>query len=246
MTPRRFHLTAVSFNLGRKYPPGMFRKAVTRILDHVDGREHVVLLPQELDEEPDPVDEHAQLGAELVPGTRRVYWRTREPILLSPGFDVVRRRRVQTMGAGLAIGGPRGTGPARHAVTCIARERRTGIRLAFGNTHPHRQGINARVDDAQAAGLRVFGAELERARRAYGGTSGLWGADLNDATVPRLVPFEQVAEHDGLDHLRYWQHPYGARLTLRASGVLEGMLDPHDYPWARFLVEAPTATGGLA
>lgn len=238
----RFWLTVVSFNLGRKYAPGVFRANVLRILEHTDGREHVVLLPQELDEEPDPANEHRVLARELVPGSRRVYWRTREPIILSPSFKVRRRRRIQTMPAGLDLGpGLDGTGPARHAVTCIAEEQRTGIRLAFGNTHPHRRGLDPRVEDARYAGEQTFRAELQRARHAYGGTSGLWGADMNDTRVPMLVPGEQVAIRRGLDHLRFWEHPAGARLELLNAGRLEGTIDPHDPLYARFHVEARDA-----
>lgn len=246
----RFWLTVVSFNLGRKYRPGQFTRSLLRVMEHVDGREHVVLLPQELDEEPDPANEHARLARELVPGTRRVYWRTREPILLSPGFDVVTRRRVKIMGSGREIdaarnyvGTPlRGVGPARHLSMCVARERRTGIRLGFGNFHPHRSGLDPRVDEARDQGAGIVSTSLNRLRRPddhEGGVSGAYGTDYNSRRMPRMVAGERVAVADGLDHLRYWQHPTGARLELLNAGTLEGEIDPHDFPYARFLVTAP-------
>lgn len=241
----RFWLTVVSFNLGRKYRPGQFTRSLLRIMDHIDGREHVVLLPQELDEEPDPANEHKRLAAELVPGTRRVYWRTREPILLSPGFDVVLRRRVKIMGSGLELGDDlRGVGPARHLSMCVARERRTGIRLGFGNFHPHRRDLDPRVDAARDEADDVVSDALSRLRQFGDGVPGAYGTDYNARRMPRMVPSERTAVADGLDHLRYWQAPIPAdaratpRLEFLNSGTLEGDIDPHDFPYARFLVEA--------
>lgn len=236
MTRGHFWLTVVCFNLGRKYPPGRFRQNVLNIMEHTDGREHVVLLPQEIDEEPDPANEHRQLARELEPGSRKVYWHSREPIILSPGFDVVARRRVQLMGSGLAIGGPKGTGPARPLNMCVAEERRTGIQLGFGNFHPHRSDLDPKVDEARDEGDERAEEALTRLAGFRGGTSGAYGTDYNHRRMPRMVPGEKVAHHQGLDHLRYWEHSNGARLELKAHGSLEGTIDPHDPIWARFLV----------
>lgn len=236
MTYGRFWLTVVGFNLGRKYPPGRFRHDVLNIMEHVDGREHVVLLPQEIDEEPDPANEHRQLARELEAGSRRVYWRTREPIILSPSFTVIHRKRVKIMGSGLEIGGPRGTGPARHMSTCIAEFE--GVRLGFGNWHPHRSGLHPRVDEARDEGANIASDTLTDLRDRRGGISGIYATDYNSRRMPRMVPGEKVAHHQGLDHLRYWEHPNGARLELKAHGSLEGTIDPHDPIWARFLVTA--------
>jgi hypothetical protein len=200
-----------------------------------DGREHVILLPQELDEEPDPANEHAVFGSMLEPGSKKVFWRTREPIILSPSFKARRRRRVLTMGSGQEIGGPDGTGPRRHAVTCVGAYK--GVLLGVGNTHPHRSLSNPRVVRAREHGQDVFSQELRGVRRSHGGISGLWGADMNDRTVPKMVPGEKVAISRGLDHLRYWEHSNGASMRLLDAGTLNGTIDPHDPLWARWRVE---------
>lgn len=230
----RFYLTAVSVNWGRGYDPGQFRRNVRRVLRHVNDEEHVVLFVQELDEEPDPAHEHMVFGSMLEPGSKRVFWRTREPIILSPTFKVSRRRRTVTMGSGEEIGGPRGTGPRRYSITCVGEYR--GIQLGFGNTHPHRRGVSPKVEAARDMGQDVFGAELQGVRRSNGGISGIWGGDMNALYVPRLVPGEKVAMRKGLDHLRYWEHPSGATLILKDKGSLNGTIDPHDPIWARWQV----------
>lgn len=229
-----FWLTAVTVNWGRGYDPGEFKANVLKVMRLVDRWEHAVILPQEVDEEPDPAHEHDRLDSMLEPGTKKVFWRTREPILLSPDFRVLRARRALTMGSGEEIGGPHGTGPRRYAVTCVAAYR--DVRLGFGNTHPHRRGLTAKVEDAREAGLRVFQNELNGVRQSGGGTSGIWGADMNDTYVRRMVVGERIAMERGLDHLRFWNHPHGARLTLVDQGSLNGTIDPHDPLWARFKV----------
>lgn len=231
-----FWLTVVSVNWGRGYEPGVFGRNVRLVLEFVDGREHVVILPQELDEEPDPAHEHDRFASMLEPGTRKVYWPTREPIILSPSFDVVHRNRVKIMGSGVEIGAPRGTGPARHLTTCVAEFE--GVRLAFGNAHPHRDLDNERVRVARDEGAERMSAGLCEVRAFDGGTSGIYGTDYNSRRMPRMVPGEKVAHHRDLDHLRYWEHPDGAHLELKDHGSLEGTIDPHDPIWARFLVEA--------
>jgi hypothetical protein len=236
MTRGRFHLTVVGVNWGRRYEPGVFRRNVLNVLEFTGGREHVVILPQELDEEPDPAHEHDRFGSMLEPGTKKVYWPTREPIILSPSFDVVHRRRVKVMGSGLEIGGPRGTGPARYLSMCVAEFE--GVQLGFGNWHPHRSGLAAKVDEARDDGATVASNSLTELRAYAGGISGVYATDYNARRMPRMVPSEKVAHHQDLDHMRYWEHRDGAHLELKAHGSLEGTIDPHDPIWARFLVSA--------
>lgn len=229
-----FALTVVCVNWGRGYGPGVFKRNVQRVMKFVDGREHVMLLVQELDEEPDPAHEHKVFGSMLEPGTKKVFWRTREPIILSPAFRADRRRRRLTMGSGQEIGAPDGTGPRRHAVSCVAKFE--GARVGAGNTHPHRDLPNVKVRQARGEGLEIFSDEMRGVRESGGGTSGVWGGDMNDRFVPKLVPGEKVAISRGLDHIRYWNHPNGVRLTLTDTGSLRGTIDPHDPIYARFMV----------
>lgn len=237
MSDGRFWLTVVCVNWGRDYKPGVFRSNVLTVLRAVEDAEHVVILPQEVDEEPDPAHEHRELESLLAPGTKKVYWPTREPIILSPGFTVVDRWRRRTMGSGLEIGGPPKTGPARYAVTCVVELE--GIRLGFGNTHPHRNmPTSPRVQAAREKGQGIFADALLDVYDFDGGTSTIWGADLNDLHVPKLLPREKVAHHQGVDHLRYAVHPDGARIELKEHDALVGTIDDHDPIWARFLVEA--------
>jgi hypothetical protein len=233
----RFIVTVICVNWGRGYEPGEFKENVLRVMKIVDRREHCVILPQELDEEPDPAKEHKVLNSMLEPGTKKVFWRSHEPIILSPDFKIHRRRRRLTMGSGKEIGGPEGTGPRRYAVTCASEYK--GIYLGWGNTHPHRRMPgHRRVEDARIQGEDIFSQELSALRRWNGGMSGIWAADMNDTIVPQLVPNEKVAIRRGLDHMRYWEHPKGASLTLIDKGTLNGTIDNHDPLWARFRVEA--------
>jgi hypothetical protein len=234
-----FWLTVVTVNWGRGYDPGEFRKNVRNVLDFTEGREHVALLVQELDEEPDLSHEHRRFGSMLEPGTHKVAWPHREPIILSPPMVPSRERIKLTMGAGGEIGGPRGTGPRRFAITTRAtiRIRNEDISVGFGNTHPHRSMPGSRrVQAARSKGQQIFQNELISLWRSHQGTSVIWGADMNDREVPRLIPGEKVAIHKGLDHLRYAPHPHGANLKLLRTGRLEGTIDPHDPLWAKFLV----------
>jgi len=231
-----FWLTVVSVNWGRGYDPGEFKANVMRVLKFTGGREHVVILPQELDEEPDPAKEHPQFARMLEPGSRRVHWHTREPIILSPGFKVTRRRKRQTMGSGQQIDGRlEGIGPERLAISCTAELE--GVSLAFLNTHPHRNmPEHPEVQRARQHGVDVMADELARLRAFDGGTSGVWGADMNDSSIPQLVAGERLGNRRGLDHLRYWSHPDGAHLELKDRGSLKGTIDPHDPIWIRLLV----------
>lgn len=236
MNRTQFYLTVVGVNWGRGYEPGEFLRNVRRVMDKVDDRQHYVILPQELDEEPDPANEHKRFASVLEPGVSKVYWRTREPIVLSPGFEVIKRKRVKLMGSGLEIGAAKGTGPARHISTCVAEFK--DVRLFFGNWHPHRSKLSARVDEARDTGAVIAGETLRSMFCYDRGTSGIYATDYNARTMPRMVPGEKVAHHQGLDHMRYVENEQGARLELLAHGSLEGTIDPHDPIWARFLVSA--------
>lgn len=232
----QFWLTVVCANLGRGYGPGEYDANVARIMDFIGNAQHWALLLQEVDEEPDPANEHRRLKAHLPEGARRVHWRTREPIVLSPSFKVVHRDTVTVMGSGLEIGGPRGTGPTRPLNMCVGKLE--GVRIGFGTWHPHRSGLAPKVDEARDAGAGIASDALTDLRDFGGGISGTYGTDYNARTMPRMVPGEKVGHHKGLDHLRYWQHPDGARIVRKAHGSLNGTIDGHDPIWGRFLVEA--------
>lgn len=164
-----FWLTVVCVNWGRGYDPGEFKANVLNVLEFTEGREHVVILAQEIDEEPDPANERRRFRTMLEPGTHRIGWQTREPIVLSPPFDVRRERAVMTMDQGGAIGAPKGTGPRRFAVSCIGGV--DGLEVGFGNTHPHRRMSHPKVVGARARGRVVFKQQmtsLYRARTAGG------------------------------------------------------------------------------
>lgn len=234
MTRTQFWLTVVGVNWGRKYDPGVFMENVRRVMDKVDDHQHYAILPQELDEEPDPANEHDRFASVLEPGARKVYWRTREPIILSPAFRVTKRKRVKLMGSGLEIGAGKGTGPSRYISACVAELK--GIELFFGNWHPHRSGLNVKVDEARDQGATIAGETLRSLFCHNGGTSGVYATDYNARRMPRMVPGEQVAHHQDLDHMRYVENPEGARMELVDHGSLEGTIDPHDPIWARFRV----------
>lgn len=228
------YVTAVCVNWGRGYDPGEFKRNVMNVLEFTDGRDHVVLLPQEVDEA-DPAPEHKVFGSMLEKHSKRVGWNTHEPIVLSPPFRVRRPRVRVTMGSGVEIGAPN-TGPTRHAVTCVGAFE--DIELGFGNTHPHRNIASHVVQEARRRGERVFSHELTALYRSRGGTSVIWGADTNDQNFPEMIANEQTAIVRGLDTIRYKEHPHGANLVLLNVGTLQGSIDPHDPLWARFRVDA--------
>jgi hypothetical protein len=155
----KIRLLVVTVNWGRGYDPGEFRRNVLNVTRFAGEFDHVVLLVQELDEN-DAAPEHPIFASCLEPGTKTAGWRTHEPIALSPGFGVSRRRVVETMAAGLELRppAPKGTGPTRHSVTCVAKI--GDIELGFGNTHPHRNMPNKTVQAARRRGERVFDHEL--------------------------------------------------------------------------------------
>lgn len=197
---RAFRLTVVTVNWGRGYDPGVFRRNVVRLLDRVDSLNYVALLVQELDEEPDPAREHRVLRSELGPDWEVVEWSTREPILLSPGIDDVRRkRRTLLMGSGQDIGGPEGTGPARYFVSCIIRLH--GVDIGLGNQHPHRSSIeHPRVQQALRDGQVIAAHQV--VHLVGQADVVIWGGDVNDENYPALHPREREVMHRRLDTVR--------------------------------------------
>lgn len=194
---RPFRLTVISVNWGRGYDPGEFKRNVMRVLNKVGEREYVVLLIQELDET-DEAPEHRVLAGLMEPGTTLVEWSTREPIAVSPGVKVTRKRRTLTMLQGTDIGAPEGTGPTRFLVSCIATIE--GVRIGLGNQHPHRDLPNAKVQHARARGERVTRevvAELLDLCDLV-----VHGGDMNDHAYPKAHPRERILHSRGLDTIR--------------------------------------------
>lgn len=225
-------LTVVSVNWGRKYRPGELKANVERVVDRFDDRRFVAYLVQELDEA-DKAPEHAVFASELGPKARKVGWKTHEPICLDV-LDFRRPRVRMTMKAGLEIGAPAGTGPRRYAVACIGEM--AGMEVGFGNTHPHRNMQNARVQTARRRGEKVFREVLTEMYEAGGGTSVIWGADTNDLSFPEMIKGERTAMKRGLDVIRYKSHPQGVKLTVKHVGTLQGTIDGHDPIYATFEV----------
>lgn len=155
----KMRLLVISVNWGRGYDPGEFKRNVLNVVRFAGDFDHVVILVQELDEA-DAAPEHEIFGAMLEKGTKKCGWKTYEPIILSPDFKLSHCRVVVTMKAGLELNppAPKGTGPTRHAVTCLAKF--GDIELGFGNTHPHRNTSNKSVQAARRRGERVFDHEL--------------------------------------------------------------------------------------
>jgi hypothetical protein len=198
-----FQVTATTVNWGRGYKPGEFRANVERVLHRVSDVKYSALFPQELDEA-DSAPEHKVLRQELIqafgPGSHLVQWWTREPIILSPAIEQVQRqRKVMTMDQGSAIGAPKGTGPRRFFTSCIATIK--GVRIGFGNTHPHRNLPNPKVKEARNRGERVVRQELDALTKLTDLV--IWGGDMNDPNFPKMHPKEKVANERGLDTLRW-------------------------------------------
>ena len=192
-----FRLTVVSVNWGRGYDPGEFKRNVLRVLNKVGEREYVVLLIQELDET-DAAPEHRILRGLMEPGTTLVEWSTREPIAVSPGVKVTRKRRTLTMMQGTDIGAPEGTGPTRYLVSCIATIQ--GVRIGLANQHPHRDLPNVKVQAARRRGERVT-------REVIGELMNLSdlvidGGDFNAPNPPKAHPRQKTIQSRGLDHIR--------------------------------------------
>lgn len=200
-----FRLTVITVNWGRGYRPGEFKRNVLTVLDHVEEKEYVVLLIQELDEA-DEADEHQVFRKEMEPGTTLVQWWTREPIAVSPGVErVIRQRRIMTMDQGSDIGAPPKTGPRRFFTSCIAIIE--GVRIGFGNQHPHRvdpdwtRQQQAVVKKARRRGQRITKAEVTMLVELC--SLVVHGGDMNDLNYPKSHPLEQVAHERGLDTIRY-------------------------------------------
>lgn len=194
---RPFRLTVITVNWGRGYDPGEFKRNVLNVLNHVGHREYVVLLIQELDET-DAATEHDVFEQLMEPGTTLVGWVTREPIAVSPGVKVTRKRRTLTMEQGTKIGAPVGTGPRRYLVSCIATIE--GVRIGFGNQHPHRNLTHAKVQHARRRGERVtrevVADLLEHCDLV------VHGGDMNDRHYPKSHPRERIVHTRDLDTLR--------------------------------------------
>jgi hypothetical protein len=234
-----FWLLVVDVNWGRGYVADHFAQLISNVTRKLGGRKHWALLPQELDED-DAGDEHGAL-AKALPGAPKAGWGTHEPVLTSPGSEIVHEHVAVTMAAGLDLRppAPAGTGPTRHAVTCVAEFE--GIQIGLGNTHPHRNLPIQTVRKARQHGETVFRDELQSVSNYDGGTSLIYGTDANDAHFPPMLPAERSAVHRGLDYIRFREQSHGARLQLMNTGTLQGRIDPHDPLWALFRVSARTA-----
>lgn len=199
-----FWLTVITVNWGRGYNPGEFKRNVLNVLEHVDGREYVVLLIQELDEA-DEAPEHQVFRKAMEPGTTLVEWWTREPIAVSPGVPVRHQYKVMTMDQGSAIGAPKGTGPRRFFTSCIAIIE--GVRIGFGNQHPHRVDRHwSKADQRVVSRARKRGERITKeAVRDLVLLCDLviHGGDMNDLNYPKSHPKEQVANERGLDTIRW-------------------------------------------
>lgn len=193
-----FRLTVVTVNWGRGYDPGEFKQNVLNVLNHVGEREYVVLLIQELDEA-DAAEEHEVFLRHMEKGTTLVGWGTREPIAVSPGVPVRRKRKTLLMAQGTDIGAPEGTGPDRFFVSCIGVFE--GVKIGFGNQHPHRNIQHAKVQAARRRGERVTREEIHALVKVCDLV--IHGGDMNDANYPESHPRERVAMERGLDTLRY-------------------------------------------
>jgi hypothetical protein len=165
-----FWLTVVSVNWGRGYNPGEFKRNVMKVLEHVDGREYVVLLMQEIDE----TDE-------------------------APEHKVTKRLLEMTMDQGSAIGAPDGTGPRRFFVSCVAVIE--GVKIGFGNQHPHRNLPSFAVQRARGRGEVVTRQEVRELTEICDLV--VHGGDMNDRDYPKSHPKEKVAIERGLDMIRY-------------------------------------------
>jgi hypothetical protein len=192
-----FRITFITVNWGRGYAPGEFKRNVLNVLNKVKDEEHVVLLVQELDED-DKAEEKAIFKRMLEPGTHLVGWSTHEPIAVSPGAKVYRKRQRMTMDQGTKIGAPEGTGPRRFFVSCIVEIH--GVKIGVGDQHPHRDLDNFKVQKARRRGERVT-------REVVGELVPLCdfvvhGGDMNDADYPKSHPRERVLNERGYDTLR--------------------------------------------
>lgn len=192
-----FRVTFITVNWGRGYGPGEFKRNVWNVLNHVKDEEYVVLLVQELDED-DKGEEKAVFKRMLEPKTTLVGWSTHEPIAVSPGVKVWRKRQRMTMDQGTKIGAPAGTGPRRFLVSCLIEIH--GVVIGVGNQHPHRNLDNAKVQKARRRGEGVTREVIGELVPLADFT--VHGGDMNDDDYPKSHPRERVANERGYDTLR--------------------------------------------
>lgn len=194
-----FRLTIVTANLGRGYSPAEFIANVEAIIGRTKDREYVVILWQEIDEA-DLSPEHRIIRDLLPKGCTLVEWWTREPIAAWPGIKVKSERRMMTMDQGSAIGAPKGTGPRRFLVSCVAEFE--GLVFWFGNQHPHKRNDRSKaVAVARNKGEAVTQSEVRRGVRLS--DLAIYGGDMNDMHYPKSHPLERTAMERGLDTIRY-------------------------------------------
>jgi hypothetical protein len=184
-----FWLTVVSVNWGRGYNPGEFKRNVVLLMQEID----------ETDEAPEHKVTKRLLEKIMDEGTTLVEWATREPIAVSPGVRVTRRKKRMTMDQGSAIGAPDGTGPRRFFVSCVAVIE--GVKIGFGNQHPHRNLPSFAVQRARGRGEVVTRQEVRELTEICDLV--IHGGDMNDRDYPKSHPKEKVAIERGLDMIRY-------------------------------------------
>lgn len=205
-----FLLTLITANLGRGYRDAQhFKNNVWRILIKTkkltkNEKHFVILCFQEIDEA-DKAREKVIMAGMMEPGTTLVRWETREPIAVSPGVRVSRKRAVMTMDQGTVIGGPVGTGPRRMYVSCVNHI--LGVKIGVGNQHPHRYSIaNAKVAKAREAGEHVAMNETEDLVEICDFVFNL--GDLNTARYPKLYKTEKIIAGAGTyDQVRIIKSP---------------------------------------
>lgn len=208
-----FRLVPICANLGRGYSPEKFKRNVMRILDEIEQlREHertyVVLLLQEIDEA-DPADELKLIERWAEPGTMIVAPNTREPIAVSPGVPVRRKRATLTMAQGTDLGAPVGTGPDRYLVTCVVTIE--GVTIGLGNQHPHRvdpdwtDAQRKVVEHARSRGERVTREQL--AELVMLCDLVIDGADWNDEHYPLSHPRQRELIRRRVDSIRLIDPP---------------------------------------
>jgi hypothetical protein len=193
-----FRLTVITVNWGRGYQTHEFKRSVLDVMNKIGEREYVVILFQELDEA-DPANEHVIVAQMMEPGTTLVRWETREPIAVSPGVSVKRKRAVTTMEQGTKIGGPVGTGPRRKYVSCIVTVQ--GVVIGFGNQHPHRYSIKHwKVARARRQGESVVENEIWEILPMV--DLFIDGGDLNTTRYPKQHPRQRNIYRVGYDYIR--------------------------------------------
>jgi endonuclease/exonuclease/phosphatase family metal-dependent hydrolase len=215
-------ITCFTTNWGRGYDPGELKRNVLAVLDKAG--DHAVLGVQELDEA-DGADEHAILRAQLDKGTTLVGWKTREPLIVSPGLET-RMSRIVVGCQGL----PKVT-PLRHIVGTVTSKDGQGS-VAVLNQHPPINRISTQSRRAQMR--RVHRAMVDRYYSA--GLPVIWMGDMNDAHYMKIHPMEETVYHDGLDWIRMVPQRHGTQLEVLTHGTIGMTIDGHDAGWVRFRV----------